>query len=220
MIMNTGLSFSNDQVPKKVERCRSFVCHTEEPAKTKKRVTFKVDTVDHVYTYPAVPEIYWSDLYWSDTELEISVESQRKDAEAVVRCAPYLVRCICHLHGYHDSDEETEAAKWIWAKSGCRGLEDVTMPLLEQRRRWAVQSILEIQERAQTEVPAWHQELLMQAWCERVGAASIRFARHLAEIDEEESGGAPSPAIPCTRCREETAVVGDDLTICHSNAFI
>jgi hypothetical protein len=177
-------SFSKDTAPRAIKRSRSFASH-----RLGKRVTFQGDKGGSIivrsHTYPAVPMDLLPELYWSGVELQSSHAIQRKEAKEL---ASLLADCICHLHGYEEFDKETEAAKLLLAKSGCRGLEDCLTPLLKRRRLWAIQSILENQELNRCEVTD-HQEFAMHACSESVSAASIRFARHLAEIDEVEAGG-------------------------------
>jgi hypothetical protein len=166
-----------------------------------KSVSFELDEenqpIERVFTYPRVPQEMHGDVYWTKKDLRQSYFIQKQLVKEQMKATPELADCIYTLHGYSKkkqgdeqlmadvrTDTETEAAKIILAQSGCRGLEEYMTPLIVKHREWAINKLLEIQEQCRDQGPT-QLEFALHVWSTRVGGASNRFAKHVADCDEE-----------------------------------
>jgi hypothetical protein len=160
---------------------------------TKKRVHFasltddrgKSSPVGCVYSYPAVPTHLYSEVYWSATEFEAIKTAGRKLALVLVATAPHLVDCIHHLHLKPNHDTTEQAKEMLARFSLSRGLENWLMPeAIAEYRQCVNTKLLDVQEQCLEMYPD-RVEYQLYVWSERLGKPSRRFARHLAEMDEE-----------------------------------
>jgi hypothetical protein len=177
---------------KEKDTCPRTVCRmgTSEELDGK-QVRFELDSenrpIEHLYSYPAIPNELYPLVFWSDQDLRVNRQAQIEKANRIAMSSPQLVESVVRLRA-HDSETETEteAARLCLATSGCRGLEDTLLPDLIDYRMWAIRRLLQVQENNQSECPEKVQKQLYW-WSKSAGIASARLARQLAEVDAMEA---------------------------------
>jgi hypothetical protein len=194
-MMNRLSTFPHDTCPRIAPR-RESIAHQSE-ARKRKRVQFALsedgtNPVVQVYSYPPVPKELFPTVYWSARDFECMRSARKRLANKKSKTTPKLIESIRLLHRLETNQDfetqiETEAAKLMIAKSHCRGLEKWIGNFMCSHRQYAVRKLIAIQKRCHQENHPEHVEFLMSVWSTRLGAASNRFARNLAKVDEKEA---------------------------------